>query len=188
MSLPHNYLLCAPSDATNAMGTMMSAADLIKGLRQCNANLFSPEPKGNWDARCLWLGHPRANKKICAFPAGPIPEFTQVGPGGYIELRGWRSILSRAIATRAVRRADVERVFKISMDLTSPEKICQQCLKEGLGNHPSNGKSGLCDTHDKLMNDEITRQRTKKDAPWAVADIARHSSRQPVSVSVRGKR
>ena len=187
MSLPHNYLMCAPSDATNAMGTMMTAADIIKGLRQCNPNLCAPEPRGKWDIRCLWLGHPRANKKVCAFPAGPIPEFTQVGPGGAIELRGWRSILSRAISSRAVRRADVERVFKISMDTTVPDKMCQQCLREGLGKVTSNGKHGLCDTHHKLVQDEITRQRTKKDAPWAVADIARHSARNPVSVNVRGK-
>lgn len=185
MSLPHNYLLCAPSDATNAMGEMMTAADIIKGLRQCNANLFSPEPRGNWDMRALWIGHPRANKKVCALPAGPIPEFTQVGPGGAIIARGWRSILSRAIACKAVRQADVERVFKISVDTTQPEQICQQCLREGLGNHPANGKLGLCDTHDKLVRDEIGRQRTKKDAPLAVADFAGHTARKPVSVTVK---
>lgn len=187
MSMPHNYLLTAPSDATNAMGEMMTAADIIKGLRQCNANLFSPEPRGKWDMRCLWLGHPRANKKVCALPAGPIPEFTQIGPGGYIELRGWRSILSRAIASRAVRQVDVERVFKISMDTTQPDKVCQQCLREGMGRHPSNGKRGLCDTHDRLMHDEVIRQRTKKDAPLASADFASHVVRQPVSVGIKVK-
>jgi len=184
MSLPYNYLLTAPSDAENAMGEVMLSSDLVKGLRMCNNNIFCPDRGNGFGETCIWLGEPSRNFKIAGIPKGPMPEFTQLGPGGRIEVRGWRSVLSKAISCRAVKLSDVERVFKITMDLGKPDKVCQQCRRENLPDRSVKSASGLCDLHDWALKEERKRQRQVKDAPLKLAESVSMLDRQPVSVNV----
>ena len=189
------YLLTAPSDAVDALGVTMMSSDLIKGLRNCNNNLTVPDPSvfpwypGQANGHTsMWLGEPFKGKKITVFRLGAIPEWTQLDPNGMIIERGWRSVLSKVIRSKAVTKASVERVFRLSMDIAGPDNCCPQCRREGLGFVTPNGKSGMCDTHTHAYSQVANANRQKKDAPLALRDLASHESRLPVSVNVGGSR
>lgn len=191
MGLPATYLLAAPSDAADALGKTMSSADLVKGLRMCNANLTVPDPSVfTWyplqasGHTTLWLGEPFKGTKVAAFRLGAIPEWTQIGPDGLIIARGWRSVLSRVIQLKMVTQPAIERVFKINMDIVGADNSCPQCRREGLGLIRATSATGMCDTHDHLLKQISKARRNKKDAPIALRDAARYESRNPVSVIV----
>lgn len=168
----------------------MSSADLVKGLRRCNSNLTIPDPSVfTWyplqaqGHTSLWLGEPFKGRKITVFRLGTIPEHTQLDPNGLIIARGWRSVLSRCIRARVVSKLDVEREFRISMDIEGSDGTCIQCRREGLGTVPATSASGMCDTHDHVLAQVNRARRQKKDAPLAQADEAAFERRQPVSVN-----
>ena len=192
MSIKGTYLLTAPSDAADALGQTMTSHDLVKGLRQCNNNLTIPDPSvfpwypGQANGHTsLWLGEPFRGRKITVFRLGAIPEWTQVDPRGIIIERGWRAVLIKAIRSRVVTKAQVERVFRISMDIVGYDNCCQQCRREGLGFVKANGVSGLCDTHDHAWKQIEKAKRQKKEAPLAIRDLVSHEARSPVSFNVR---
>lgn len=194
MSLKQTYLLSAPSDADNPLGVTMTSQDLIKGLRRCNAKLSVPDPSVfPWyplkasGHTTLWYGEPFKGRKITVFRLGPIPEWTQIGPDGLIIARGWRSVLSRVIRSRAVSKHTIEHVFKINMDVCEQDDACPQCRREGLGIVLATSASGMCDTHDHALKQIQKAKRAKKDAPLSLADAASHVRRKPVSVIVGAK-
>ena len=195
MALKSSYLLTAPSDAVDALGVTMTSVDLIKGLRQCNANLTVPDPSVfPWyplqmnGHTSMWIGEPFKGRKITVLRLGAIPEWTQLDPTGLIIELGWRRILTKAIRAKAVTKRQIERVFKISMDVDGASGYCQQCRREGLGFVKSNSKSGMCDTHAHAYGQVSSARRQKKDAPLALRDLASHESRLPVSVNVGGSK
>jgi hypothetical protein len=168
----------------------MTSTDLIKGLRLCNPNLTVPDPSVfTWyplqasGHTSLWLGEPFKGKKITVFRLGAIPEWTQIDPKGLIIARGWRSVLSRVIRSRAVSLSAVERVFKISMDVGGPDASCPQCRREGLGIIPATSASGMCNTHDHAWKQIARAKREKKDAPLSLASRTGYEARRPVSVN-----
>ena len=187
--IPHNYLLCAPSDGEESLGKGMHSTDFLKAIRQCNPNLTTPDPSVHgWYPRknvghtTIWLGEPFKGRKITTLQLGIIPEWTQVDPQGLIISRGWRSVIQKLLQARCVTKRTIERVFKITLDLGKPNDICQQCLKEGRGRIPTKAASRLCDTHDHLIKQVHQNQQRTKDAPAAILDQLAYIRRNPVSI------
>ncbi len=179
MQIPHTPILCAPSDAIDTLGVTWLSADLIKGLQRINRDVFVPMPSAapwsypgkDFGHTCIYIGQPDAPKtrKVCAFHLGAIPEWTQIDPTGRIIVRGWRSILERCIKAGVGTRAQIERTFRISMQLGKPEeKWCFMCKRNDLKIRSTGGKSGMCESHEDaalhagILHDRKNEQRYQR--------------------------
>jgi len=141
-------------------GEAIPSDDLIKGLRQINANInVNSEHAANvWypgknTMSCLWLGDPGGkSKKISAFHYGAIPEFTQLNPeDGSIMIKGWRAIFDAVIRSRAATQAQVERKFRVSLEtILGADERCIKCVRAGRSRRHNGGQLRLCSPHEHI--------------------------------------
>lgn len=184
---PRNYLMTVPAGETNPFGQTMHSNDLIKGLRRCN-NRIVATPTNPFGMRSLWLGPPCTpdGKKLCAFDAGPVPEWTQQIPSmnGMVQKRGWRNILELVWKRGAARKERLEREFKVTLGADSSDGTCQQCRREG---RITSTRGGLrCNIHHNVSVRVSFSQQVQRDAPLAAADESSFKRRQPVSTNLKG--
>lgn len=158
--LPNTYLACAPSKAENPFGNSFSSSLIIKGLQRINPNLVAPSPdlsNGFYPLKalggtCLWWGDPKLDRKVCAFRLGEIPEFTQIDQNGALIARGWRSLFKKVISSGAATARQIEKEFKVVLDVDGEDGSCRQCRREGKLKPSNKGKRGLCNTHDYTVS------------------------------------
>lgn len=184
MSVPFNYIITPPKHEKNPFGSAMTGIDLVKGLRQANPKVYVPEPRpGNEGHTCIYLGDPSFHRVICAFQYTFIPEWSQVHPQGYIMQRGWRDILRRCVKHGVASQATLERIFKVNLDLTPAEPLCQRCLMDSKITSNVHA-SGLCSLHESARLDALRWRDFKSAAPLAAADLQSFESRAPVSANL----
>lgn len=163
MGLPQTYLMSAPEGCQNPFGETILSDDFVRGMRCINPAIRAWEQNssdlwypGKGRISCLWIGDPGGkSKKLCAFPLGPIPEFTQIAPDNEVLLLGWRAIFSDIIKTGGATRERIERQFKISLNHDEKDSACRQCRMYGTV-RPSD-KDGLCRAHWDIR--EITKRK-----------------------------
>jgi hypothetical protein len=169
MALPKTYLLAAPSDAVNPLGTTMLWTDLVNGIRRINNNVVIPMPEhfARWypgqsaGMTCLWLGPVGTGRKITAFHLGAVPEFTQVAPGGDIIAKGWRAVFAACVRARACTRRRIEREFKVSLEVDGKDRLCAPCFRNGDRTAvPQAGQ--ICSMHSQIAR-EVVKARELKD-------------------------
>jgi hypothetical protein len=168
-------MLTAPLDMKNAFGQGMHHRDLALKLLACNPAFEIPLPEScPWwypgkkaGMTSIWIGEPfkPTSKKICAFHLGMLPEFTQIDDAGNIIRRGWRSILSKCIKSKAVTKRKVRTIFKTGVDYEGFDGACVRCRREGTLKRGS-PKDGLCELH-RMMDDLSSRiTEGKKEGKW----------------------
>lgn len=183
---PNTYLVTPPAGEHNPFGESIHSADLIRGLRRCNNRLVATPPNP-WGMVSLWLGPPNTHdgRKICSFNAGQLPEWTQVMPGGVVEMRGWRSVLEMVCKRGGVRQARLEREFRTTLGSTGHDGTCPQCRREGTINSARGGLA--CALHNNVGVHVRYAKQVRKDAPLRAASVADFARRQPISVNVKGR-
>lgn len=205
MSVPGNYLLTPPRGERDPWGNSMHSSSLIKGLQQVNGSICVPQPNdtrswlrvmahyggdGETSSTCIWLGDPKHGRKVTAFHLGMVPEWTQVGPpeppmypSGRIIRRGWRNILQRCEKHGVASRRELERIFRVNLDIGPPDQSCQNCRMDGKLTFNVHA-SGLCDSHERDRLDAAKYQLHKKDAVVEAIDRAMFAAKAPVSVVI----
>ncbi len=163
--IPNTYLLTAP-DLADALGTGMSSADLIRGLRLANPRVCVPAPHAYVNGGSaatgtgIWLGEPHApgSKFVCGMDCGQIPEWTQMNDGRCL-IRGWRAILQRCVTVGVAPRRKLERIFKCDLLVGNRSRFCPRCARMRKW-EPVHAASGLCDDHDAAL--KTARLRAQK--------------------------
>ena len=162
--MPRTYILCAPSDATDPLGRVLTHIEILRRLRILNPLITAPLNANALAVAktALWLGDPATpgNIPICAMPIGVVPEFTQIAPNGTLIARGWRSVLDRVIKRRAATRGQLERAFGYISEADGLDKNCVKCRK--LGNTVrATSHGGLCNVHSDLMKQVVAYDQFK---------------------------
>ena len=169
--------MTAPSDSDTLFGSGMSSASLVEKLQKINKTVWIEDryrdgvwyPGKSVGLTCIWYGvrhDTRRSKKISGVIPGVIPEFTQIDEKGFIMHLGWRRILEKSIKYGAARRADVERVFGVTLDISDDvDGWCPDCKKAGR-NVKSTGSMNLCHFHTKLVGMVANARQSKRDLSW----------------------
>lgn len=179
--IPKTYLLTAPGGSGNKHGTGMLSSKMIAGLKKLNPTIwveadYCGYPDGVWypgrytGLTCLWFGRPGnkdGSKKISGFVPGIIPEFTILNEKGMVETLGWRRILEKAIKFKAVRRAAVEKLFGVTLDIQDghPDLWCRDCMRKGK-QVKATSANNLCDMHSRIVKNVSKANDFKSDLKW----------------------
>jgi hypothetical protein len=60
--------------------------------------------------------------------------------------KGWRSVLEKVVKAGAAKRSALERIFKVTLDISGNDVLCATCRKGGKKIR-GEGASGLCRVH-----------------------------------------
>ncbi len=191
MALPNTYLCTAPTDLKDTVGAEMLSDDIVRGLRQINANIVVPLPEHyehyyplkNAGITCLWLGRPGEGKKITAFKLGPVPEFTQTNSEGGLICKGWRAVFEKVVKAGAATALQIESKFNISLATDGNDKSCIVCRKQGKIKRAASTRTLLC----KSCAIDAALDRARSNFKAKIMDMAKWA-RQPKKVMVDVKR
>lgn len=164
MAVPRTYLFVAPQGCPDPVGRAIHSTTLIRGLMRLNkrVSVWEQYPDSLWypgkqtGKTCLWLGPAGCDEttpsiKISAIQPGPVPEFTQVGIDGKILMKGWRTILEKAIKAGVATRPQIEQLFKVDLTIWGEDLLCKPCAKMGRRRSHNGGKRKLCRWHENLV-------------------------------------
>lgn len=149
--------MIAPLGEVDLLGRPMTSDDIIRGLRQINANIVTNPPSpikqvgatNQMGITCLWLGEPYVGQKITAIRLGSIPEHTQLSPEGTTICKGWRAIFNKVIKARAATKGQIERKFKIDLTIEGDDGACRSCAAKNKRRAHNGGAAKLCAAHEK---------------------------------------
>lgn len=130
----------------------------MAGLRRINPLLYSPSDtvynylvKGTGQTG-LYLGDPanttQKRKLLLTFPAGVVPEFTQIDAHGRVMARGWRSLFQKLYHAGIVGYNAIQLEFGVNLDIGERDKACKQCMRGGQTVKSDGSASGLCTDHE----------------------------------------
>lgn len=183
MAVPRSYLLVPPDGDSNPFGRAIPWTDFVRWLKTVNPRIYHT-PVTAWGMTTLWNGVPHApgSKSISAMNIGDIPEWTQVDDKGMIIAKGWRAILKKVVQARAARKEAIERVFRVSLDLTDKDGLCRTCIAEGQ-RRPVTSASGLCNFHDSALDAAKAADEGRKEAE-CLSSKSRETSPRAISFPV----
>ena len=117
----------------------------------------------------LYLGNPantiQKRELLLTFPAGVVPEFTQIDGSGRVMARGWRSMFQKLYRANVVSKSAIEREFGVNLDIGTQDKACPQCMKGGQTVKSDGSASGLCTDHEmaRLAVSAVNQQREESE-------------------------
>jgi hypothetical protein len=195
--IPHTDAHQAPAGVTNPYEQGMHHSELMRHLKNLNANIHAPLPDRypGWfpgkevGITCLWLGTPSApgSRKVCAFSLGVIPQWTVKGPKGQMRKKGWRAIFARLIKVKAATKHDLEREFLVSLDPGDKkgDGLCLHCARAGKSVRAT-GSGRLCKIHTRIQQIVSKAMEKKKEARWlATLSPEKRLMNQPGRISSR---